>query len=70
MSETISEVIQWHHVDDGLPDDDAVVLICGPSWEPTEAWCDDGRWLWDSGRPVNSAITHWAEMPKGPTDDN
>ena len=67
----LQETITWHSVHDSMPDDGETVLIKTPSpGEPV--WfgfhdSDDG-WYYCEGNKVNYAVTHWAEMLKGPTE--
>ena len=70
------ETITWIPVAECLPDEDETVLVYEPtSSEPV--WLgylngDTGRWydvddVDDGYRMTSRAVTHWAEMPKGPT---
>ncbi len=63
---TIPETIHWHRVEDGLPDDDASVLVVLATAECGEARHSDDGWRWLSGESVVFAVTHWADLPQGP----
>lgn len=69
------ETITWIPVTERLPDADEMVLIYDPThYKPV--WLgyligigDTGRWydVDDNYHMTAQAITHWAEIPKGPT---
>ena len=68
---TTPETIHWHDAGTDLPDSDRLVLCKTPKDGVCEGYfdgeTDDAKPLW---RDVNAwtifAVTHWAEMPKGP----
>jgi len=67
----LHEMINWHSVHDGMPDDDQTVLIRTPSpGEPIWLGFHDSNdgWYYAEGSKVNYAVTHWAELPEGPKE--
>jgi hypothetical protein len=65
----LAELLVWHRVEDGLPKRGAVVL---GAWGggAGEVWFnEDGTWTVEQGAlaPMEVPVTHWAELPKGPT---
>lgn len=62
-----TEMIEWHLVEDSLPDDDMTVLIACPD-ESDPVWIgayntDEDEWVTAEGVPV--VVSAWADMPKG-----
>lgn len=67
---SITETITWHATSERMPDADATVLIEVPGCnEPVGlGWWDGAEWRSGDGWPLyETPVTHWAEMPKGPT---
>jgi hypothetical protein len=69
--EAMIEQIEWFRVDEQMPDAGVTVLVHAPeASEPVYyAYWDDqfSEWNYDSGAPMRHTPTHWAEVPKGPT---
>jgi hypothetical protein len=68
-----TETITWHLASVDLPDAGLSVLMYLPAAsDPIYMgyWDDDDQaWVHDCGMRVKQEVTHWAEMPKGPTDE-
>jgi hypothetical protein len=64
----LTEVVTWTPVAAGLPDSDLTVQVALTGHdEPTWLGYFDGEgWIDIEGMPLGDAVTHWAEMPKGP----
>jgi hypothetical protein len=62
-----TETITWRDAARSKPEGDATVLVrCTGTWEPVWlGWFDGEQWFDTEATPVE--VTHWAEMPKGPT---
>lgn len=68
-----SESIRWISVLDELPDAGVAVLLYHPEesepvWPGAFEGCTADGFLFTtcSGNPLQSAVTHWAELPTGP----
>lgn len=59
-----TEIIEWHDVADGLPDDDTTVLMDWDTADPWPGWHEDGRWYSVGADPVDPP-QRWAHMPAG-----
>lgn len=64
------ETITWIACAEQMPDDDRTVLVTGPEWEVWPAWHAELSWhSATDGVPIgDEMITHWADMPGGPSD--
>jgi hypothetical protein len=73
VKETV-RTIRWIATADELPDEDIIVLVFSPS-ESEPVWpgyfdgqsADGDTWRTASGHRIE--VTHWAELPTGPTVD-
>jgi hypothetical protein len=61
----VTETIEWISVDDDLPDADITILFCTLNGDAGVGFYDGTDWWNESLRSV-CAVTHWAELPKGP----
>ena len=60
------EVIEWVSVDDELPDADLTVLTCDLDNDVQMGYYDGTDW-WHQNASALCGVTHWAEMPVGPS---
>lgn len=69
---TVTETILWHLESEELPDAGVSVLMFIPTAsEPVYfGYFDDESqaWIHDSGLTCKERVTHWAEIPGGPSD--
>lgn len=69
---TVTETILWHLESDELPDAGVSVLMFIPTAsDPVYFgyWDDESQaWIHDSGLTCKEQVTHWAEIPGGPSD--
>lgn len=63
----IEEIIKWIPVDQQLPDDEMTVMVCHPTLnEPVWfGYHEESNWYTPDGCWLETAVTHWAEMPAG-----
>ncbi len=67
-----NETIRWLMADSVKPDDSETVLLAlaEPDSDPTwVGWYDSAEDGWrcaSSGVLLRTAVSHWAEMPRGP----
>jgi len=69
---TQTETVVWHLSSAELPDAGLSVLMSIPAYGDVYSgyWDDEEQsWVHDIGLKVKEAVTHWAEMPKGPSDE-
>lgn len=64
----MKEIITWISVADRLPDNGDDVLINTFAWIRI-AYYDRGDWMLTPGIKCTRQVTHWADMPKGPSDE-
>lgn len=68
---TVTETIIWHLESDKLPDAGVSVLMFIPTAsEPVYFGYFDEEsqaWIHDSGLTCRERVTHWAEIPGGPS---
>ena len=73
MSDWTTETITWHPVADGLPDPASNVLLALSDGTSCEGFLEDepgDRNVWrdvTAEQLGDGVVTHWAEMPKGPS---
>ena len=64
----------WIDVNDFPPNAFESVLIHKPNERPLptvhEGYYANGHWYWRNEQLEDGEVTHWAQMPKGPDDDN
>jgi hypothetical protein len=58
--------LQWIDVNENLPDDDVCVLIALDDGEVWTGYMDGDDWLYVSGDPMESEVTHWMHIPAHP----
>lgn len=59
--------IQWHRVEDGMPDDDESVLLACDDGEVQVGFHEARVWHDLDAMPIEyCAITHWAQIPAHP----
>jgi len=64
---TLSAIVNWTPVDQGLPDDDTLVLVALDDTEVWPGWRDGDIWRYLDAVPITSAgVTHWMHMPPAP----
>lgn len=68
----LSELLQWQDAAKEKPDADLTVLMYMPDRSDPVAlgyWDDQWQeWTYDVGATCHHQVTHWAEMPGGPTE--
>jgi hypothetical protein len=65
--------MQWISVLKRLPDDDIDVLVYVPSFSES-VWVghfdsEAEVWRWADGGVIHLTVTHWMELPEGPTSE-
>lgn len=70
MTTPTIETLNWHRVEDQLPDAEITVLFYAPDYgSPVWAgWFDGEQWYHDGGGKLPKPVTHWAEFPLGPIE--
>jgi hypothetical protein len=67
----ITQSIYWIAVANQLPDDDMTVLIADTENDVTLGFHDgDSGWRYCNAALVGDPVTHWAELPDGPNDQD
>ncbi len=56
----------WIDVQDHLPDDETRVLVAFDDGEVDVAYRDADRWLGAMDSVLETAVTHWADLPEPP----
>lgn len=66
----LQETITWHSVHDSMPDCGNVLIKTLFPAVPVWLGFHDSRdgWYYVDGNKVKYAVTHWAELPEGPTE--
>ena len=59
-----ADIPQWTRVEDGLPDDEAVCLICVDALVAVGSWNRCSAWFATDAGPV--VATHWMPLPEKP----
>jgi hypothetical protein len=64
----VIELIEWIQTAKELPDEDlTVMVVVDGSSEVLLGSLNDAKWYYESGFRISAKVTHWAEMPIGPT---
>lgn len=58
--------ITWTKCSDDLPDDDIVVLLALADGEVWTGFRDGDAWRYVSADLIETAVTHWADLPEHP----
>jgi hypothetical protein len=60
-------VVEWHYVEDKLPDDDTAIMVATKdSGQPGEAVYRDDVFLWAGSDIVIPGVYAWADLPEIP----
>ena len=68
---TLGESLQWHYVEDELPDDNTRVMFAcgGDTDEPGVGYLEGGVWFYDNDDAVDLSrfpVYAWAHVPAKP----
>lgn len=63
----LTETISWIATADRLPDADLKVLVFDGELVELGWYEDEGQWRYCESGGLAEGVTHWAEMPEGPT---
>lgn len=59
-------VITWQTVQEGLPDDELMVLVATSEGEVWPAFRDGQQWLNADASTMSDQVTHWCDLPDPP----
>lgn len=63
-----AERFRWIPVTEELPDDGYCVLIALDDGEVWMAFYEADEWIFIDGSTMQSAVTHWCDLPPSPLD--
>lgn len=61
-------VITWQAVDQGLPDEDLLVLVTTGAGEVWPGFLEGGEWRNADSSQMGDPVTHWCDLPDPPAD--
>jgi Protein of unknown function (DUF551) len=70
----MNETITWHAVTESMPDSDTTIFVYAPGadepvwlgYHDGEDWISVSGAIYSNDEEIAHAVTHWAEMPRGP----
>ncbi len=67
---TLVHRLRWTPTDLTLPDDEILVLVATTAGEVGTGFMDGDCWRWADAWRIREDVTHWADMPPHPEDDD